>query len=291
MSRAYWPLFAFIMLAILGQSIAWGLKQSPPHNREQPAVAPYQDSNTAGAIIDLGAQIKNEQKRKQESGWYDYLLEKPTDWLLVTFNAFLAVFTWRLWISTAHLFKVTKIAADAATLSARAAIGVELPIINLSRLTLLGMEHLGAAGTPIAPDTMPPILCRLTINFKNAGRSPAEAITQCVEWRVAEKLPQVPVYENFYPYAPGLFFPPDNKEPPFGLQNYFIQFSPTELAAISTRRGYLWVYGFVAIRDVIVGEQREFRYCAKWLAYREASAAPVGFVHDSETPPEYTRRS
>jgi hypothetical protein len=135
------------------------------------------------------------------------------------------------------------------------------------------------------------MVSRLTLDFKNNGRTPAEAITQCVEWLVADKLPEIPYYRHFFPYSPSTFFPPDGQDPPVSLQNCFIKLKANEVAAIAERLASLWVYGFVAFRDIVVGERHEVRYCAKWRAYSEITGMPPGFVHDNKTPAKYTKRT
>jgi hypothetical protein len=94
--RAYWPLFAFVMLAILGQSISWGLKQAPPYNREQPA-----SSQSKGDPFSRPAAARSTEKdnaKGHEGGhWYDTFLDHTAECLI-------AIFTGTLWWSTRKLW-------------------------------------------------------------------------------------------------------------------------------------------------------------------------------------------
>jgi hypothetical protein len=266
-------------------------------------------------VVRIVPTPKTESEREEEAKEHDRISsserqKEKSDSDLVNYTAELALFTKGLFFATAFLVLATiglgivailqsrdlkrstaaaESAAQAANLSAKAGISVELPIVKLNRLTLLKLSPGGMS--PAIAGQMLPVASRLMIDFKNAGRTAAEATTQCVEWRVADKLPETPVYERFFPYAPSAFFPPDDADPIVALQNYDIVLTPDQLSAISEKRAFLWVYGYVAFRDILTGGHHEFRYCAKWQTFREAPGAPAGFLHDSETPAEYTTRS
>jgi hypothetical protein len=186
--------------------------------------------------------------------------------------------------------KTARITAEAANLNAIAAIGSELPLVVVNQLGLTEIES-APPQAGLRLDEAAPMVSRLTLDFKNNGRTPAEAITQCVEWIVADKLPEIPDYRHFFPYSPSTFFPPDGQAPPVSLRNVNIKLTPGEIAAIAERRASLWVYGLVAFRDIVVGDRHEVRYCAKWRAYSEATGMPSGFVQDHKTPAEYTKRT
>jgi hypothetical protein len=101
LQRAIW--LALFGCLVFGFAVAvWSAsQQAVPHDYRQPAKSEKQ-SWYPGIFNPTNKQNDTEGQYKSE--WYD----KPTDWLLVLFNALLAIFTWRLWISTARLFKVTK---------------------------------------------------------------------------------------------------------------------------------------------------------------------------------------
>jgi hypothetical protein len=224
-------------------------------------------------------------------------------WYLAAFTVVLAcvaigqagLFVWQLSYMKQGMEDATKAAnaaesaAKAANLTAKAAVGVELPIVKLNQFVLLEITPGGQR--PAIQDQPPPMRSRLALNFRNGGRTAAEAITQSVEWKVIDKLPEIPVYEHYFPYATGIFFPPDDAEPSVALQNFVIELTESQHAEIAERRAFLWVYGLVSYRDIVLGDTHEFRFCAKWQGFLAAPAAPVGFVHDSETPPEYTKRT
>ena len=209
-------------------------------------------------------------------------------------TVFVAAFTGTLWWASAGQYDllkqqiaVAKESADAANLSAKAAVAVELPIIVLCMIQLLKQTNpsVQVVGYPDAVST-------LRFNFKNFGRTAGELITMCAEWSVAERLPDAPNYKSNYPFIPGAMIEPQKMLPP-GPQNFTIRLQPEEVTAISEETKFLWVYGYLAFRDFLGNEHRQ-GWCAKWQGYRQTldgSLAPLGFVYDPKTPPEYTKRT
>jgi hypothetical protein len=65
-----------------------------------------------------------------------------------------------------------------------------------------------------------------------------------------------------------------------------------EYNRIEEQRGYLWVFGSIFFKDIIINKTYTARFCAKWLPYALQGGAlgAVGFVYDPATPPEYTGR-
>lgn len=292
------------------------LKQSQSTAGAPARVEDQRGTEQSPIVVKVVPAPKTDAEREQEAKARENIekserQKEKSDADLVNYTSKLAFFTQGLFWATCALVLATIVlgvvalfqsrdmrrstsaaesAAIAANLSAKAAIGSELPIVNLNQLTLLQI----APGGQLSPATLGqllPVRSMLRVDFKNAGRTAAEAITQSVEWRVMDKLPEIPVYGHFFPYAPSVFFPPNDAKPTVSLQNYMIELTADQLSEIAEKRAFLWVYGNVAFRDVITGDLHEFRYCAKWQTFREASNAPVGFIHDSGTPPEYTKRT
>jgi len=120
---------------------------------------------------------------------YGHFLEYPASWLLVAFNVLLALFIWRLWITTTRLFRVTKMAAHAADLSARAAIGIELPILRV-RGSQIGLADESGA----LDDSREQRSIISDIEIKNFGHSHAFPIQVELGYVVAKILPRHPHY-------------------------------------------------------------------------------------------------
>jgi hypothetical protein len=277
-----------IALGFLLATSLWAVvsvAQTPPQDQHIEKAEPRTDAN-------------GNQHKIAKSFWEraSIIWERTWDDPVAFYTLILGIFTGLLFtVSATQIYfliradKTARITAEAANLNAKAAIGSELPLVVVNQLGITELE----SATPIAfrPDQSPPMVSRLVLDFKNNGRTAAEAIVQCVEWIVADKLPEIPDYRHFFPYSPSTFFPPNGQAPPVSLRNVNIKLTPGEIAAITERRASLWVYGFVAFRDIIVGERHEVRYCAKWRAYSEITGMPAGFVHDHKTPAEYTKRT
>lgn len=226
-----------------------------------------------------------------------------SDLLIAAFNFGLFLATaWLVW-ATLKLWKAgenqiavalksanaAEVAANAAQLAATTAVAVELPIVKVSRLDLLQITPGGIS--PVAIGYPLPQNLQLNLYFLNGGRTPAEAVAQTIEWRVAEGLPDAPVYERDFPFAPGVFLPPNDGPFKSTINNYGISLDDAQRTAINERRSFLWIYGLLSYRDVVTGSLHEYRFCSKWQTFQDSPNAPIGFVHDSRTPPEYTKRT
>jgi hypothetical protein len=180
--------------------------------------------------------------------------------------------------------RTARLTAEAAKLSADAAIGVELPIISLAQIQLKNQDQGGrTAGAVVGP---PGPVSKLEIAFRNLGRTPAELIAQCVEWAVVQKLPDTPIYKANFPYVPGTFIEAGEASTAT-LQNYFIRLQPGEITEIADDTKFLWVFGYLSFKDFL-GKTHSTRFCAKWQPYvlqQDGALRPMGFVYDSATPP------
>lgn len=316
-------LIIFALLALVWRGLSLPMARAQQLEFKQPEAKPgslvrvdaQRGTEQSPLVVKVAPTAKTDTEREAEARERERVersekQKEKSDADLVEYTAELALSTQRLFFATCGLVIATlglglaavfqsrdmrrstaaaESAANAANLSARAAIGVELPIVRLDRLTLMDVTPGGER--PATLGQMLPRRSRIMIQFKNSGRTAAEAITQCLEWRVVDKLPEIPVYDRFFPYAPGVFFPPDDQASGVGLQNYYINLADDQYNAIAERRAFLWLYGNVLFRDIITGNDHEFRFCAKWVTFPDAAGAPVGFVHDSGTPADYTKRT
>ena len=182
-----------------------------------------------------------------------------------------------------------KASAEAAILNANAAVRSELPIVSPSHVALFESDN---ARSPLVIG-YPPKESVFEVNFKNRGRSPGELIEVCLEWHITDKLPEIPDYRTISPYPPGIFIDV-NADIPGGPIKIPIRLQDDEVSDLPNETVFLWVYGYVAFRDSIVGDQHISRFCAKWQPYRidrDGALLPVGFMYDPETPAEYTRKT
>jgi hypothetical protein len=150
---------------------------------------------------------------------------------------------------------VAKEAADAAMLQARAAIGVELPRLILTKLDFGDMGAAGLASRLQLP--------KIEITVTNYGRTPAFLLGQAGEIEICPVLPDKPVYPNAFDLPPETIVE--------YRQRYALRTvrprnptSPDDIQAIIDGRIRLWVYGYVWYRDFL-GDRHMARFCKLFL--------------------------
>lgn len=262
--------FADWFSAPLGPCVA-PIQQHSESGKDQKTTEEY---CSAGKIVALWRAVG-----RSIDTWHDDLTAAAT--------VVIAIFTVILGTFTVRLARSNEIAADAAKRSADAAIGLELPILSPSYLGLQRGSGIGAnvVGIPDATSAF-------RMKFRNHGRTAAELVTQSVEWVIATELPDVPAYKSNFPFTPGTFLQGDGNEIS-AIQNFIINLQPDDIKAIRESPKFLWVYGRVIFKDFLLGSHEQ-RWCAKWQPYTpqpDGSLVAMGFVYDSTTPPEYTKRT
>jgi hypothetical protein len=202
----------------------------------------------------------------------------------------IAVFTTVLGIFTISLAGSTRIAADAAKRAADAAVNVELPILIISQAGLQVTPTEGAVRN-LKVDEDIPESSDPCIWFMNFGRSPAQVTAGCLEWKVAaspSELPLPPKYRNIAPYPSNAVFKEDavvRLDVPCVIKP-----KACEILALNKSEKFLWVFGYITFRDFL-DVAHESRFCLKWSRHRKGDNGPFGFVWDSDTPAEYTKRT
>jgi hypothetical protein len=214
--------------------------------------------------------------------WHDDLTAAAT--------VVIAIFTTILGVFTVNLAHSTRIAADAAKRAADTAVNVELPILIISRASLQVIPTGGTARNLKVDENIPERFDPI-IWFTNYGRSPAQVTAGCLQSQVATaagELPLPPKYSNIAPYPSNAVF----KEDAFVRLDVpcVIEPKPCEILALNKSEKFLWVFGYITFRDFLDGPH-ESRFCLKWSRQREGSSGPFGFVWDSETTAEYTKRT
>jgi hypothetical protein len=118
-------------------------EQSKPYYQSKPTTTKNEYNPTADWVIDEGKN-QSDSESKEHKHWYDTIIERPTDWLLVLFNLILAFFTARLYYATYGLVRIGReqskdmkasiaIADDAASSAKRAANIAERAIVLADR--------------------------------------------------------------------------------------------------------------------------------------------------------------
>jgi len=239
------------------------------------------ESNKPGTQLALSA--------RNGRAWYETFLERPTDWLLVLFNGLLALFTVRLFYVATASNSVALKAANAAELSAKAAIGIELPVI---RALIAEIEHIDEPivdGKPYATvnlDGAPYRYSALTdIEFRNFGRTLAFPTKLDLGWRATLELPDQPKFDGktiIVTHASVI-------EPAASITidiDATIELSEEEQAAIKNETAYLWLYGSLHYTDFL-NQPHEARFC--WRRCLRDQGGSHGFASDGGPPSAYIR--
>jgi hypothetical protein len=178
-----------------------------------------------------------------------YSLLKPTD-AVGFYTLTLSVFTLALVIASIaqgwFLLRANKtalIAAKAADLSARAAIGIELPIIGASS------PELNSIDAPITPDesygsretigipTKYSVIPKVTL--RNDGRTPAFLTEVIFGWAVSIDEPSDFFDSQIYQIDPSEIIPPNDSFEAW--QHYQFELADDQIKALDNRAQFLWL--------------------------------------------------
>lgn len=240
----------------------------------------------------------------------DRVISRHDKSIIAIFTGVLAISTIGLWTATVRLWKagdqqleliasnasiqsrdmeasiaVADRAARAAELSAQASIGLQLPrlVVEAAFLFRPGQPH-GAD----QPYTVPiengaaPEWSQAAAPFSNVGNTNAFLSEECIEYFVGPRLPETPPYNRVIPLPSGFIIKNSNTWHA-RIGNRFIHLTTEQREAMETIElsHSLWVYGFLRFTDFL-GNPHECRFCRKW-------DRSMGFVSESNAPPEYTR--
>ncbi|GAA0888304.1 hypothetical protein [Rhodanobacter soli] len=184
-------------------------------------------------------------------------------------------------------------AAQAAELNARAAIGIELPVIRavppdqlLATSELIGEEEPYSGWVDDGPPSKYSAVS--AIEFSNDGRTPAFLTRLSVGWAICKELPASPMYWRSDRLSHAAVIVPGGTFRT-GL-DYGIELSDDELTATRQDEAWLWFYGALEYSDFL-GDKRQARFC-----WRFANRNPEGrkfyyFASDGDPPEKYTQRS
>lgn len=207
----------------------------------------------------------------------------------------LFLFFWQLWLmretikDASQSARAASAAAAAADLSARAAIGIELPLITTR---LFGLLRTNVATDPYDPpggtvnEGYPGRHCSAgPFLFKNIGRSPAILERIDLGWSVAATLGGQPQYselialEHLSTIATGEEF----------QAAYHLSMDLTEQQQTDIREGhsFLWVYGALHYRD-FMSDRHEERFCFNYEKRVRGFLNPFSFFKDRRPPAAYT---
>ena len=135
------------------------------------------------------------------------------------------IFSWRQSRDMKDAIAVAKETASAAMLQARAAVGVELPKIILSRVDL------GDAAAASLASRLQSL--KIEVAVTNYGKTPAFLLGQALEIEVCALLPAKPVYPSAFDLPPETVIDYKNKYP-LGIARPKSPLSPEDIQAILT---------------------------------------------------------
>jgi hypothetical protein len=183
---------------------------------------------------------------------------KPTDVLLVIFSLGLVMvgFLQVHWLKST--MEVTGVAADAADKSARAVIGIELPIIRITP------DKIHSNATRINDDAIKVIYSVADITFANLGRTKAFPVEVRSGIYYGTDLPPTPQYTASDTFLPNLIFEPDLKATPRKrLADCSVEIREGDGDKIGKGQLGLWFYCCL-IYDDFMQTRHEALFCWRW---------------------------
>lgn len=139
----------------------------------------------------------------------------------------------------------------------------------------------------LAPDK---ISGYVVVEFENFGTRAAIVQGVDIEWRVSDKLPEIPEYSHPRVYSdairpsdiPGISPVPH----PITDNHYSICLTKDQVEKIKIHHTNLWIYGKVNL-NMFAGRFQEIRFCDRWHAELD-DAPPEGFS-SKDCPPAYIK--
>jgi hypothetical protein len=270
--HAEWTLASMAMLLVASASV-WGAQSVPT---PAPPVA-------VSAPIKQAPKIAVPTSDDTNVRYTMYF----TGGLLVVAILQAGFFVWQLWLMRTTV-RDTHLAAKAAELNARAAVGIELPILRVLLPDLLGTDKPVPADGPYGgwvndgPPTKFSAVGMLDIH--NHGRTPAFPSEIIAGWLVAHVLPPTPLYIHRKQFPHAAVIKPGDDEYDSDL-HFGIELTDAQVAATRSGTEWLWVYGCIHYTDFLA-EKREYRFCWRF-ANRNVDSVFYAFASDGDPPKAY----
>jgi hypothetical protein len=166
--------------------------------------------------------------------------------------------------------KTARTTADAAMLSARAAIGIELPVIRSNRIP--GLIRLSGPPEPkdfsgggvYIQDAPGQYSIAVGFEFQNFGRTPAFPVKFETGWKVIPDLPSLPDYFTSTAFPPTAIIKAEGGEINAPRIQTAIELTTEEQALLKAKAAPLWLYISLHYRD-FMNQPHEARFC--WRGY------------------------
>lgn len=195
---------------------------------------------------------------------------------------------------TRKLARDSKSSSDATALMAKAAIGVELPIVQASwgRTDVVQTREMVIENGPYGGTVLdrPYVIKYIAIGdffFRNFGKTIAIPHRLRVGFMFARELPPEPAFISEHAFDAGAIISPEPQSNAFRA-NYVIGISISEDSAQKWVKDevFLWLYSELTYSDFL-GEMRTKRFCVRW-ADRPAGSGMYHFASDWNPPESYT---
>jgi hypothetical protein len=255
-------------------------------------------------------------------GWADRWLEHHDKGIVAVFTIVLAISTIGLWKATrdlwraseselAHLkesaerqsremdasIRVAQISADAAALSARAAIGLKLPIVRCDVPTIFAADDPFERGGIGASNLFVYDFHKIIdLEFRNRGETPFYPTEVGLGWLLTEQpaveletVPNDPDYTDIHSISgetvvQELFRFPTHETFVIRTQD------PALKADLNGGRKNVRVLAYIKYRDFL-GDAHEARFCWRWSQGSRDGRYRPGLLVDDRVPESYTRKT
>lgn len=195
------------------------------------------------------------------------------------------LFTLRL-NSAATLAAAT--AAEAAKLSAEAAIRVELPVLIAGLPTMMLLDRPVPTTGPYGGMGVARYLAEFStfnyVSLTNRGRSPASLRSLRFGWVCGQELPAKPVFQVALHDLADEVVPPDGSPVNLELPRFTIQLGQHERRSVEVGYFAIWVFCELTYQDFMT-DHRTVRFA--WKALKESEGDYVHFRLDGSAPEEY----
>lgn len=187
---------------------------------------------------------------------------------------------------------VAKLAAEAASLNARAAVGIELPLMRAMPGELLAIGGPippgGAYGGSITNQSPDAFNAVGGLNIRNDGRTPAFLSSISAGWTATKALPEAPIYRKTTRLSHNAVVKANDEF--YVDEHYGIELTEEERRATSADEAWLWFYGALEYRDFL-NEMRIARFCWRSANHNAEHHKMYFFSSDRDPPEAYTQRS
>ena len=222
-----------------------------------------------------------------------------SDYFIALFTLVLAAVTGFLWWSTHKLWlageeqiAAATTAADAANLSARAAVAIHLPVILAATPELISVQNpppeTGTYGGTIL-DTVPTQYTAFNdLIFGNEGNGHAYPTRISLGWCIAYDLPEQPIFHKQID-SPRDSIIRSGKSAVTGTGNICIEASPDQIAQLASANAFIWIYGKLEYLDFLK-EPNEAWFFWRWNKIEGGEHHHYQFSRPTVVPAAYTAK-